>query len=291
MSRRFHYGGQAVLEGVMIRGKRNVAVAVRRPSGEILLHSEPLSARIYSASWGKYPFLRGLLLLWDTLALGMRSLMFSAEAALGEDDVKFGGAAVWSTLLFALGIGVAVFFLTPMLLVDLIDEYLGSSVLASVLEGLIRLGMFLIYVFAIGFLPDIRRVFAYHGAEHKVVNAYEDKAPLDLTTVAAYSTAHPRCGTTFLLTVMVIAILLFALLGWPSLLWRVLSRIAFVPLIAGLAYEFIRLTVEHQKHPLFQAIIAPGLALQSLTTREPDPSMLEVAIAAMEAVLRADEPT
>ncbi len=287
----FHYGGQAVIEGVMIRGMKNMAVAVREPSGSILVHTEPLSAKIYTSSWGKLPFVRGLAMLWDTLVLGIRSLMFSAEVAMGEEEVEFSGPVAWLSLGFALIMAVGFFFIVPLLLVGLVDRYIASSLVSNVFEGLIRLVLFLLYVFAVGFIPDIRRVFAYHGAEHKTVNAYEAGTPLEPASVEGYSTAHPRCGTAFLLTVMVIAILIFALLGRPSMWLRILSRIALIPVIAGLSYEFIRFSATHRDHFLFKVILVPSLMLQGLTTREPEGPMLEVAIAALKRVLAKDGST
>jgi uncharacterized protein YqhQ len=286
----FNYGGQAVIEGVMMRGSKYMAVAVRHPSGEIIVHSEPLTARIYTSRWGKLPFVRGLALLWDALVLGVRTLMFSADVALAEEeDVSFGGPVVWGTLLISLLFAVGFFFLTPLLLMSLVDRYITSSLLSNIVEGVIRLALFLAYVVAIGRLPDIRRVFAYHGAEHKTINAYEDGAPLELGAVRAYSTAHTRCGTSFLLVVMVLFIFLSALLGRPPLALRLLSRLLLIPVVASLAYEFIKFSsARSQSNPFIRALIAPSLALQRLTSREPDDSMLEVAITALKEVLAGE---
>lgn len=286
----FNYGGQAVIEGVMMRGSKYMAVAVRHPSGNILIHSELLTARIYAGWLSKLPFVRGLTMLWDALVLGVRTLMFSADVALAEEeDVTFGGPLVWGTFIISLLFGVGFFFLTPLLLVGLVDRYITSALLSNVIEGLIRLAFFLAYVAAIGLLPDIRRVFAYHGAEHKTINAYEDGAPLEPQAVRNYSTAHTRCGTGFLLVVMVLFIFLSALLGRPPMVLRFLSRLLLIPIVAGLAYEFIKFSAAwYQRSPLIRVLIAPGLALQSLTTREPDDSMLEVAIAALKRVLAGE---
>lgn len=286
----FNYGGQAVIEGVMMRGSKTMAVAVRHPSGEIIVHSEPLTARIYTSRWGRLPFVRGLALLWDALVLGIRTLIFSADVALAEEeDVSFGGPMVWGTLLISLLFAVGFFFLTPLLLVSLVDRHITSSLLSNVIEGTIRLALFLAYVVAIGRLPDIQRVFAYHGAEHKTINAYEDGASLEPGVVRAYGTAHTRCGTGFLLVVMVLFIFLSALLGRPPILLRFLSRLLLIPVVAGLSYEFIRFSAARsQSNAFVRALIAPGLALQGLTTREPDDSMLEVAIAALKEVLAGE---
>lgn len=284
----FHYGGQAVIEGVMIRGQRNLAVAVRDPAGKLVVHTEPLTARIYTSPIGKWPLVRGLLMLWDTLALGIRTLMFSADVALGEKEVEFSGPIAWGTVAFSLTAAVLIFFLGPLLLVGVIDRFIASSLLSNIIEGLIRLAFFLAYVFAIGFIPDIQRVFAYHGAEHKTINAYEDGAPLKPAVVSTYTTAHARCGTAFLLMVVVIAILVFALLGRPPLLLRILSRLLLIPVIAALAYEYVKFSAAHSHNPLLNLMLKPGLVLQRLTTREPDETMLEVAITALERVLAAD---
>ena len=274
----------------MMRGSKTMAVAVRHPSGEIIVHSEPLTARIYTSRWGKLPFVRGLALLWDALVLGIRTLMFSADVALAEEeDVSFGGPLMWGTLLISLLFAVGFFFLMPLLLVSLVDRYITSSLLSNIIEGAIRLTLFLAYVVAIGRLPDIRRVFAYHGAEHKTINAYEDGAPLETEAVRAYSTAHARCGTGFLLVVMVLFIFLAALLGRPPIVVRLLSRLLLIPVVASLAYEFIKFSAARcQSNAFIRALIAPNLALQSLTTREPDDSMLEVAIAALKRVLAGE---
>jgi uncharacterized protein YqhQ len=284
----FHYGGQAVIEGVMMRGRKSIAVAVRDPSGKIVLHSEPLSGRVRSGLWPKVPFVRGLVMLWDTLVLGTRTLMYSANVALSEDGVELTTPAVIATLVFSLGVSIGLFFLLPLALVGLVDRFIASDLLSNLLEGLIRLSLLLSYLALIGLLPDVKRVFAYHGAEHKTIGAFEGGAPLEAAGVRSYSTAHTRCGTSFLLIVVAISILLFSFLGRPPLIWRVLSRILLVPVIASISYEIIRFSADHSGNPVVRAFIAPGLALQRLTTREPDEPMLEVAIAALEPVLAAD---
>ncbi|MGC8785981.1 MAG: DUF1385 domain-containing protein [Anaerolineae bacterium] len=284
----FHYGGQAVIEGVMIRGMRHMAVAVRKPSGEIVVHSEPLPPGIYNSALGKLPLVRGLTMLWDTLVLGIRSLMYSADVALAEENVQFGGAMMWGTLLVSLGFGIALFVLLPMLLVSFVDRYITAPLLSNLVEGLIRLLFFLAYLLAIRRLPDIRRVFAYHGAEHKAVNAYESQAPLTVEGIKPFPIAHTRCGTSFLLIVLVLFVLLSALLGRPPLIWRLLSRLALVPVVAALAYEFIKFTAQRHDRPLVRLLIMPGLWLQRLTTQEPDDRMMEVSIAALQRVLAED---
>jgi len=283
----FDYGGQAVMEGVMMRDRNSMAVAVRHPSGRIVIHNEPLESPLYTSRWWRLPFLRGLVILWDTLALGMRSLIYSANVALEEEEVEFRGPAVWGLVLVSLAFAIGIFFLVPLLLVGLIDRFITSALVSNLIEGGLRLGLFVGYIGLIGLLPDIRRFFAYHGAEHKTINAFEAGAPLDPASVAAYATAHTRCGTGLLLFVLVLSILVFALLGRPPFIWRILSRLLLIPLIVSLVYEFIKFAARHQDNPLLRALVSPGIALQSLTTREPDEEMLEVAIAALESLLAA----
>jgi uncharacterized protein YqhQ len=285
---KFYYGGQAVLEGVMMRGRKSMAVAVRAPDGKITLHEEPLTAAIYTKKWGQWPFVRGVGMLWDALGLGMRSLLWSADVAMSEEeDVKFTGPVAWTTVASSLVVAVGLFFLLPTLAAKWLAP-LAGGLLGSVIEGVIRLGLFLLYLWGIGFMPDIRRVFGYHGAEHKTINAYEAGAPLNPSSVARYSTSHTRCGTSFLLSVMVIAIIVFAPFHFNSVVVRLASRIVLIPVVAGIAYEFMRFTAARVDHPWVRMLIAPGLALQRLTTREPDETMLECAIAALKPVLAAD---
>jgi uncharacterized protein YqhQ len=288
--REMSYGGQAVMEGVMMRGSNAMAVAVRQPDGEIVLHTEPLNTTIYTGTISKIPFLRALTSLWDVLVLGIRTLMYSADVALGEEEgVEFNGPVAWGTVAVSFVIGIGLFFVVPLLLVGLIDRYIESSVVSNIIEGVIRMAIFIAYIALIGQVPDIRRVFAYHGAEHKTINAYEAGADLTPEEVAKYSTAHYRCGTAFLLSVMVISILVFSLLGRPPMALRILSRIVLIPVVAGLAYEYIKFTNRYRESRIVKIIAAPNLALQSLTTREPDLSMLEVSIAALKRVLETEK--
>jgi uncharacterized protein YqhQ len=285
----FNYGGQAVMEGVMMRGSKTLAVAVRQPDGNIVLHTEPLDPRIYASRISRIPFLRALTSLWDAIVLGIRTLMWSAETALGpEEEVQFRGPVAWGTVAVSLVLGIGLFFVGPLLLVGFIDRYIQSSLASNILEGVIRLAVFVLYIWAIGRIPEIRRVFAYHGAEHKTINAYEAGAELAPSEVARYSTAHYRCGTAFLLSVMVISILVFSLLGRPPLGLRILSRIVLIPVVAGIAYEYIKYTSRHRDNRFIRALAAPNLALQRLTTREPEPAMLEVSIAALRRVLESE---
>ncbi len=291
MSKPFNYGGQAVIEGVMMRGRKFMTVAVRDPQGDIVLHTEPLNPRVYSSAINKIPFVRGFTMLWDALVLGMRTLMFSADVAMGEEDVEFSGPMAWGTVAVSMLVAVGIFFVGPLVFINLIDNLVTDVPLLveHLIEGVVRLLLFLGYVWAIGFLEDIKRVFGYHGAEHKAINAYESDVELVPEKVAQCSIVHPRCGTAFLLIVMVISIFVFALVGDPALWLKILSRILLIPVIAGIAYEFLKFSAAHQENPIIKIVIAPGLALQRMTTREPDLSMLEVSIAALKKLLVEEE--
>jgi uncharacterized protein YqhQ len=284
------YGGQAVLEGVMMRGVQTMAIAVRAPDQQIILHSQPLDAQRRGRLM-RIPFVRGLVGLWDALALGWKSLSFSASIASGE-QVKFEGPLAWVTMAISLTLGVGLFFLAPAALSQLVERVLGINPwFGSLLEGLVRLGLITGYLWLIGFLPDVHRLFGYHGAEHKTINAFEAGAELTPASVVRFPLEHPRCGTAFLLTVVVFSILLFALLG-PMPVWaRLLSRVLLIPVVAGLAFEYIRFTARHLSHPLVKLLVVPNLALQRLTTREPDARMLEVAIAAFNAMREKENVT
>ncbi len=292
MSRpRFNYGGQAVMEGVMMRGQHHMALAVRQPNGGIFIHEEPLTSFFYTHPAARWPFVRGVTMLWDALVLGTRALMKSANVALQEEDgsgEELSPAMIALTLLLSLGLAVAIFFVTPVLLAGLTDAFVASSWLSVTIEGLIRLAFFIVYLLLIGLLPDIRRVFAYHGAEHKTINAYEDGAPLDVDSVSRYSTAHPRCGTGFLLVVLVVSIFVFGFLGRPDWLWRIGSRVLLIPVVAAVSYEIVRLGAAHCRNRVVRLLMAPALWLQSLTTREPDSAQIEVGIIALQHVLVAE---
>lgn len=298
-----YYGGQAVIEGVMMRGRKAMAVAVRNPQGEIVLHEEPLTAKIYTSKWGQWPFVRGLALLWDALGLGMRALFWSAEVSIQEEDeegkaekIEFTGPVAWTTIAASLTFAIALFFLLPTLASRWIADWVsGGAVVDAILEGTIRLLLFVLYLWAIGLMEDIRRVFGYHGAEHKTINAYEAGVDLTVENVQRFSVQHTRCGTSFLLYVLVISIFLFAPLtfhwvenGWLALILRFVTRLALVPVVAGIAYEIIRFSAAHDSNPFMRLLISPGLLLQKMTTREPDDRMVACAIAALKPVLAAD---
>ena len=285
------YGGQAVMEGVMMRGQRFMAVAVRAPSQEIIVKTEQLPARLYSGAISRIPFLRGSILLWDTLGLGMRALMFSADVAMGEEDVKLSKPVAWTTAAIGIVLGIGLFFVLPVVLTAFVHGQIDNALASNVLEGVVRITLLVGYVGAIGLFEDIRRVYMYHGAEHKAINALEAGAPLEVAAIMPFSIRHPRCGTNFLLIVGILSVAVFAPLGRPES-WLILigSRIVLVPLIAGLAYEAIKWGAAHMENRVVLALMKPGLALQKLTTREPDESQTEVAATALRAVLRLERP-
>jgi uncharacterized protein YqhQ len=282
------YGGQAVIEGVLMRGRKACAMANRAPDGRIIIKMIPL-APIYQSQVAKIPFLRGLILLWDSLGLGMRALTDAANLQTGEDE-KIEGPALYITLALTFLVAIGIFFLAPAGVGWLTEHYLQwNAWWSNVLEGLLRLLFLIAYIWGIGFMPDIRRVFAYHGAEHKTINAYENGAELTPAVVSSFPISHTRCGTAFLLTLMVLSLIIFSLLGPLPIEWRLLSRVFMIPVIAGIAYEYIRWTANHINSPLVKVLVKPNLALQSLSTRQPDEKMLEVAIAAFQAMKTAED--
>ena len=290
MARPFHYGGQAVFEGVMIRGREGVAISMRQPNGELNTVRQPL-ASIYKGRLREMPLIRGIIALVETLVLGTQSLLHSVQVATAEEvGEKIPTAVLWGTVAVSLALGVALFFMVPLFATRyLIDPYIDSNLLRNIFEGLIRIGIFIAYIKLIGLIPDIKRVFAYHGAEHKVVNAYEAGVPLDVESVKNYSTAHARCGTAFLFIVLIVAIFVFALVGQPTLWIRILSRIALIPVIAVISYEIMKFGANHAENPIVRVLLSPGLMLQSMTTREPDDSQIEAAISALNEVIEIDQ--
>ncbi len=288
MSDRPTYGGQAVMEGVMIRGQRNMSVAVRRPDGSIALLCTPLS-QLFTGRLRRVPLLRGVIALIETLTLGMRALTYSANVGVEAEGEELGSVAVAGMIAVALVFGIGLFFLIPVFASRSLEGWVGSDLVTNLIEGIIRLGIFLGYIVLIGKMEGIRRVFMYHGAEHMTVHAQERGDPLDVESVRKYATAHPRCGTAFLLVVMVVAVVAFVFVGREPLWWLVVSRIVLVPVIAAAAYEVIRLSGRYSANPLVGLITGPSLALQSLTTRQPDDDQIEIAIAAMTQAIDADE--
>src|ERR1700694_1452893 len=321
---KFYYGGQAVMEGVMMRGRTSAAMAVRQPDDRIYIYEEALSPRLYQNRLFRLPCLRGMLLLWEMRVLGTRLMTLSTNIATGaidpdapasqpgatgaapvhtdaathteeglleqpETPPQIGGLALALTLLISLGLAIAVFFLGPLLITGLLHNQIGEGWLNLTIEGVIRLGLLIGYLYLIGRIPDIQRVFGYHGAEHKAINAMEQGDPLDIPHVRQASRVHTRCGTGFLLIVMVLSIFIFALVGSPSLPVKILSRIVLVPVVAGIAYELMRLGAANYRFRIVRWLLAPGLALQGLTTREPDDSMIESAITALKRVMLRDQ--
>ena len=283
------YGGQAVIEGVMIRGKRTIGLACRKPDGGIYRYREPLDSPLTRSRVARAPFVRGIFILWESLRYGMRMLMRSADVQLGAgaDRPATGGS---SSLAMGLGLFVALglFVGVPYVLTGLLRSAVPSTLVLNVAEGLLRLLLLLGYLAAISLLPEIRRVFAYHGAEHMTIHAFEHGDPLDERHVEPYPTAHPRCGTAFLLFVVVIAIVVFAFVPRVNLIVDLVVRLVLVIPVASIAYEVLRLGAGHEDNPLMRLAVAPGLLLQAITTRRPDGPMIEVAIASLEEALAGD---
>jgi uncharacterized protein YqhQ len=308
----------------MMRGRASAAVAIRKPDQSIYLYEEALNPRLYQNRLFRLPFLRGLLLLWEMLVLGTRLMTMSANIATGAVDPgapasldntqpaaddhqsvggqtasltspsdvmappQIGGVTMVITLMISLGFAILVFFLAPLFIASLFHSPVGDGWLNLVIEGVIRLGLLLGYLYLIGRIPDIQRVFGYHGAEHKAINAMEQGDPLDIPHVRRASRVHTRCGTGFLLIVMVVSIFVFAFVVTPSLPLKVLSRIVLVPVVAGISYELMRLGAANYRFRIVKWLLAPGLALQGLTTREPDDSMIECAITSLKRVMQRD---
>jgi uncharacterized protein YqhQ len=282
------YGGQAVIEGVMMRGANRVAVAVRKSNGEIVVHEETLNPAIYRGPISKIPFLRGLITLWDALGIGTRALTWSAAVATGQQNPQFESSPALTAISLSMSAGMI--FVAPALTSNGLERLLKieNGVLSSLIEGMIRLGVVTGYIWFVGQIEEGSRLFAYHGAEHKTINAYEAGAPLTPDSVRRFPLEHPRCGTAFLLTVIVISSLLQSVFGKPPFLVRVATRLLMLPLVAGTAYEFIRFASRNMDNPLVRMVVTPNLLLQRLTTREPSLEMIEVAITALERVTTED---
>jgi len=321
------YGGQAVMEGVMMRGRNFVSCAVRRADGTIEMTSQSIPKNIYTGIWSKTPFLRALPLLWDTLVLGTKMLMWSANAQMLDEASKETGKqsvaeisaqdsqsekrkaksenqkseiknsesglsqnAIYGSLALSLGLGLAIFFALPVVVANFLGNYGVTPFWNNILEGVIRLALFLGYLIAIGRIPEIQRVFMYHGAEHKTIAAYEGGAQLIPSEIQKFPKEHPRCGTGFLLTVVVVSIIFFVLLGDLPLGLRLVSRIVLIPFVAAVSYELIRFASQHRNFFVFDwFVVRPSLALQSLTTRQPLDEMLEVAVASFQDVLNQEQ--
>jgi uncharacterized protein YqhQ len=286
LAKKFYYGGQAVVEGVMMRGQKTMVIAVRRPDGGLVTKTQPLSA-IYTGWMRKTPLVRGIVVLIEAMVLGINSLLYSANVSLEDEKEEVSGGMLWIVLIVALLLAVGLFLIAPLFLTRLL--HIGSPLLFNLVDGLIRVAFFVAYLKAMTLMPDIRRVFAYHGAEHKTINAYEAGAPLEVESVSRYSTAHARCGTSFLFVVLIMSILLFALVGLHSSGIMIVWRILLIPVIAALSYEVIYFSSRHTGNVVVRAILSPGLWLQTLTTRQPDAPQVEVAIAALREAMSADQ--
>lgn len=322
----FSYGGQAVIEGVLMRGANDFAIAVRDNKGQIVVHKEPLNKHLYRGFIAKTPFLRGIVGLWDAMGLGTKALMWSADVALGEEEeTTFGGAVGFVTVAISLLIGIGLFFLLPTTAATGIGNLLGltnttpgavveesvpndnstepegrafifyealpigwQATVINFIEAVIQLGLLIGYISLIARLEDVKRLFGYHGAEHKTINAYEAGDELTPEVVAIYPIEHPRCGTAFLLTVVFVSVLVFSLLGRPPFFWLIISRIVLIPVIAGISYELLRLSAANVHRPWVRMLVTPNLMLQHLTTREPDLNMIEVAIVSFKHVLASE---
>jgi len=317
---KFSYGGQAVIEGVLMRGAHTAAIAVRDPLGQIVVHEQSLNKTMYRGWISKTPFVRGIVGLWDAIGLGTRALMWAADVALGEEeDVSFDGPIGWATIAVSMMIGIGIFFLVPTFVSTGAGNLLGltetapavvegveaaessggfllyqalpigwQATVINFIEAIVQLGLLVGYIWLISRMEDVKRLFQYHGAEHKTINAYEAGDELTPEIVAKYPIEHPRCGTAFLLTVVFISVLVFSLLGRPPFFWLIVSRIVLIPVIAGIAYETLRWTAKNIDKPIVRLIVQPNLALQHLTTNTPDLDQIEVAIVAFKRVLLSE---
>ena len=282
------YGGQAVIEGVMIRGRRTIALACRKPDGGIYRYREALESPLLTSRVARAPFVRGVFVLWESLRYGLRMLMRSADVQLAAEEQHLASGGTSAIMAGALVVALVLFIGIPYLATGLLRAAIPSTLWLNVAEGLLRLALLLGYLVAISFMPDIRRVFAYHGAEHMTIHAFEHGEPLDTEHVAPFPTAHPRCGTAFLLFVVVIAIAVFAFVPRVNLIVDLAVRLLLVIPVAAISYEVLRLGAGHEDNPLMRLAVAPGLLLQAITTRRPDGPMIEVAIASLEEALAGD---
>ena len=288
MEEKLSIGGQAVIEGVMMRGPKEVAVAVRKADGSIDVDVNPVNSIADRYPILKKPLLRGVVALVESLVMGMKALSYSAQVS-GDEEEQMDSREMAMTIAVSVVLSVVLFIAIPTWSMRFLQQWTGNSLTLNLAEGFLRMGIFLLYIAAISSMKDIQRVFQYHGAEHKTIFTYEAGLPLTVENVRKFPRLHPRCGTNFLMIVMLIAIFIFAFLGWPSLWERILSRIVLMPVVAGISYEIIRYAGKHDDDPLIHRLILPGLLLQKLTTREPEDEMLELAIASVKAVLPEEE--
>ena len=288
MEKKPNVGGQAVIEGVMMRGKDKIAVAVRQPDGEIAIDVGPANSITDKYPFLKKPLLRGVVALCESLYHGMKALAYSAQVS-GEDDEQLDSKEMAMTIAFSIVLAVVLFIIIPTWSMRFLNAWTHDHMILNLAEGALRMLIFLGYITAISSMKDIQRVFQYHGAEHKTIYTYEAGLPLEVANVRQFSTLHPRCGTNFLMIVMLISMFVFTFLGWPNLFERIMSRIILMPVIAGVSYEIIRYAGSHIDSAWVRTAIFPGLCLQKPTTREPDDSQIEVAIASLKAVLPPEE--
>jgi uncharacterized protein YqhQ len=284
----YTYGGQALIEGVLMRGRDAVAVALRHPDGHIVYATERLDAGFHGTRWSKWPFIRGLVVLYETLVVGTRWLVRSANVQASDEGVELGKGSIVLMLALTLGAGVGIFFLLPLFVASVTTGGIDNGLVQHLVEGLIRVAIFLGYLWVIGRSPDIRRVFQYHGAEHMTIHALEAGDPLTVDEVRKYPTAHQRCGTEFLVIVILLSIIAFSIVGRQEPVVMVLSRILLIPVIAAVGYEILKFGARHRANPLVKVLLYPGLLVQKITTKQPTDDMIEVAIVSMEQALEAD---
>jgi hypothetical protein len=285
---RFTYGGQALIEGVLMRGRDAIAVAVRHPDGRIVFATERLDSGFHGTTWSKMPLVRGLVVLYETLIMGTRWLVRSANVQAQEEGIELGKSAIVLMLGITLFAGIGVFFLLPLFIASVTTANVENGLVQHLVEGLIRVALFLGYLVLIGRAPDIRRVFQYHGAEHMTIHALEADDPLTVDAVRKYPTAHQRCGTEFLVVVILLSIIAFSLVGRQDPLVMIASRILLIPVIASVGYEILKFGARHRANPLVKVLLYPGLLVQMITTKQPTDDMIEVAIVSMEEALVAD---
>ena len=281
-------GGQAIIEGVMMRNGAQMALAVRQPDGGIAVEHQQVTSLTEKYPLLKKPILRGMVALGEALVYGMKALTTSAQLS-GNEEEELSDSEMTMTMVVAILFAIALFIVLPTFVIKYLKEFIDNLILLNLAEGLLRLAIFLGYVVVISQMNDIKRVFEYHGAEHKTIHAFEAGVPLDVEHVRQYTTLHPRCGTSFLLIVMMVSMMVFTFLGWPNIWQRIISRIVLMPVIAGISYEIIRYAGRNAQASYMSWVIKPGLLLQKFTTREPDDAQLEVAIKALEAVLPQEE--
>ncbi len=289
MGKKFPYGGMAVIEGVMMRGPAKTSIAVRKNDGTIIVDEQANSDWSKRFPFLKWPFIRGTFVLIESLVVGIKMLNYSANMSLEEEDDELSFWEILLTIVLSFALAMLLFMILPTAVVHYLQTYLSGPWLQNLVEGGIRISFFFLYVVAIAKMPDIARVFMYHGAEHKTIFAYEAGETLSVENVSRHSTLHPRCGTSFLMIVMVISIVVFALLGEGTLWYRIWSRLLVLPVVAGLGYEFLKISGRFYGEGWLKALIAPGLWMQRLTTREPDQGQMEVAIAALQRLLDEED--